>query len=318
MLQGGANNLIFSNTVVINTAGTIDANGDKLTWSGVIGGAGALTVASSAAGGVLTLTNTNGYSGVTTINSGATLALAGTGSIASSSGVADNGAFDISRTNGGTPIMSLADGGTVALGGNTLTLSNACGTFSGVIGGSGGLAQTAGTETLSGANTYMGGTALSGGTLVIGNDSALGTGTLAMAAGTTLSFLSSNFTIANKIMMSGDPDFASPSGTTQPLSGVIAGTFAPGNGTPGTSSAVSGNLAFQSGAIYLVQVNPSTSTSANVTDTASSCRHGERQLCDRQLHFQGLHDPVRRQRQRHIRQPHHQQFAVKLYRLAHL
>ena len=32
---------------------------------------------------------------------------------------------------------------------------------------------------------------------------------------------------------------------------------------------VSGNLAFQSGALYLVQVNPSSSTMANVTGTAS-------------------------------------------------
>jgi hypothetical protein len=56
-------------------------------------------------------------------------------------------------------------------------------------------------------------------------------------------------------------------GNTQINSG---GTFAPGTpGTPGTSMAVSGNLAFQSGALYMVQVNPSTSSFANVTGTAS-------------------------------------------------
>ena len=32
---------------------------------------------------------------------------------------------------------------------------------------------------------------------------------------------------------------------------------------------VAGNLAFQSGALYLVQVNPATATIANVTGTAS-------------------------------------------------
>jgi uncharacterized protein with beta-barrel porin domain len=43
------------------------------------------------------------------------------------------------------------------------------------------------------------------------------------------------------------------------------GTFAPGSlGTPGTMT-VQGNLAFQSGALYLVQVNPSNASSANVT-----------------------------------------------------
>jgi uncharacterized protein with beta-barrel porin domain len=48
------------------------------------------------------------------------------------------------------------------------------------------------------------------------------------------------------------------------------GAFAPGTpGVPGTSMTVSGNLAFQSGALYLVQVNPTSATMANVTGTAS-------------------------------------------------
>jgi hypothetical protein len=53
-------------------------------------------------------------------------------------------------------------------------------------------------------------------------------------------------------------------GATQINSG---GTFAPGN-SPGTMT-VQGSLAFQSGAIYLVQINPSTASLANVTGTAS-------------------------------------------------
>jgi uncharacterized protein with beta-barrel porin domain len=56
-------------------------------------------------------------------------------------------------------------------------------------------------------------------------------------------------------------------GSTQINSG---GAFAPGTpGVPGTSMTVSGNLAFQSGAIYLVQVNPASSTMANVSQTAT-------------------------------------------------
>jgi uncharacterized protein with beta-barrel porin domain len=86
-----------------------------------------------------------------------------------------------------------------------------------------------GTLTLSGANTYTGGTTLTLGTLVIGNNGALGTGTLAMAAGTTLSFLNTgNFTIANAITVSGDPIFTPPSGTTQTISGVISDGVLPG------------------------------------------------------------------------------------------
>jgi uncharacterized protein with beta-barrel porin domain len=43
----------------------------------------------------------------------------------------------------------------------------------------------------------------------------------------------------------------------------------PGNGIPGSSLTVAGNLAFQSGALYLVQLNSVTSTFANVTGSAA-------------------------------------------------
>jgi uncharacterized protein with beta-barrel porin domain len=45
--------------------------------------------------------------------------------------------------------------------------------------------------------------------------------------------------------------------------------FAPGSGAPGSSMAVTGNLAFQSGANYLLQLNPATSSFAAVTGTAT-------------------------------------------------
>jgi hypothetical protein len=48
------------------------------------------------------------------------------------------------------------------------------------------------------------------------------------------------------------------------------GTFAPGTpGTPGTALIVSGNLAFASGAIYQLSLNPTSTTSANVSGAAS-------------------------------------------------
>jgi uncharacterized protein with beta-barrel porin domain len=37
---------------------------------------------------------------------------------------------------------------------------------------------------------------------------------------------------------------------------INGGVFAPGNGTPGSSMTVNGSLAFQSGAQYLVALNP--------------------------------------------------------------
>ncbi|SHK04332.1 Uncharacterized conserved protein, contains a C-terminal beta-barrel porin domain [Bradyrhizobium lablabi] len=45
--------------------------------------------------------------------------------------------------------------------------------------------------------------------------------------------------------------------------------FAPGNGTPGTFMTVNGNLAFQSGALYLLQINSTATTFTNVTGTAA-------------------------------------------------
>ena len=50
---------------------------------------------------------------------------------------------------------------------------------------------------------------------------------------------------------------------------ITGGTFAPGSGAPSSSMAITGNLAFSSGALYLVQVNPSTSALASVTGTAT-------------------------------------------------
>jgi uncharacterized protein with beta-barrel porin domain len=254
-LQAVANNLSFSNAAAINsTGGTIDTNGNNLTWSGVIAngtGTGGLTVASTVAGGVLTLTNTNTYSGGTTINGG-TLALTGSGSIADSSGVNvanAAGTFDISGTTTGATITTLSGvaNSAVNLGGKTLTLSNASTTFNGVIAGANGaLTLTTGTETLTGTNTYTGATTINGGSLVVNG-----------------SIATSSLTSVNN---TGTLTGVGTVGGTQVNAG---GTFAPGSGVPGTSTTVSGNLAFVSGAIYMVQFNAATSTFANVTGTAS-------------------------------------------------
>ncbi len=59
-------------------------------------------------------------------------------------------------------------------------------------------------------------------------------------------------------------------GTLDPLTTTIhsGATFAPGNGTPGTSMTIAGNLAFQSGALYVIYFNPTTSSLATVSGTA--------------------------------------------------
>lgn len=59
-------------------------------------------------------------------------------------------------------------------------------------------------------------------------------------------------------------------GTLKSVNVNSGGTLAPGtSGAPGTAMTVAGNLAFQSGAIYLVQLNPSSTTLANVSGSAA-------------------------------------------------
>jgi len=86
-----------------------------------------------------------------------------------------------------------------------------------------------GTLIIEGSLGNASGVTLSGGTIVIGSNNALGSGTLSMAPGTTLSFLNTaNFTVANPITISGDPFFTPPAGTTQTISGAIGNGGSPG------------------------------------------------------------------------------------------
>ena len=135
--------------------------------AGVISGTGPLTITT---GGAAQLTGTNLYTGATNIAQGGWLGLAGPGSIATSSGVNDNGTFDISRVSAMAQVQSLTGTGTVALGANTLELTNASGNFAGsltdggLIGGTGGsLIIAGGAETLSGTNSFTGSTGISPG-----------------------------------------------------------------------------------------------------------------------------------------------------------
>ncbi len=131
------------------------------SFAGVISSTGGgLTVS----GGSLQLSGANTYTGTTNITGG-TLALAGSGSIADSNGVAvSSGAtFDVSNATGGVSVATVSGAGSINLGANTLTLTNASGTFSGITSGSGGLTIAHGTETLSGNNTYTGDTTVNAG-----------------------------------------------------------------------------------------------------------------------------------------------------------
>src|SRR5262249_47398857 len=146
----------------------------------------------------------------TTINSTGFLLLSNSGSIASSSGVLNNGIFDIAGTTAGTSIKSISGSGRVSLGSQTLTLTNASGIFSGVMadGGvffpaatGGRLTIAAGTETLTGTNTSTGPTTIAAGaTLQLGNGGTTGSVAGNVVDNGTLIFnRSNNYTFAGAI-----------------------------------------------------------------------------------------------------------------------
>jgi autotransporter-associated beta strand protein len=175
--------------------------------------------------------------GLTVINSGSIAGgVSGDSTPVQAYAIQFTGGSNFLTTNGGNYTgginISNASAGTLTLAQTAAAGATRSATYANVMSGSGAVIVSTDsnyTVTLSGANTYSGGTTLTSGTLVVGNNSALGSGALAMAAGTTLSFLNTgNFTIANNIVISGDPNFSPPSGTTQTVTGVISD-----GGTPG-------------------------------------------------------------------------------------
>lgn len=132
--------------------------------------------------------------------------------------------------NGAAPIIRVGDG--------TSTGTSTTATIDSVLAGTDGLMKTdAGTLVLGGANTYGGGTWINGGTLAGTTSTAFGTGDITMAEGTTLGLWGDGTTVANRIVVAGDPTIDVADGSTNTLSGAIVdGTSAgdivkTGNGT---------------------------------------------------------------------------------------
>jgi outer membrane autotransporter protein len=227
--------LAGSGAVVMgNASNSLQISAASTEFSGVIsdgGNFGGLTLS----GGTQTLSGVNTYSNATQIGNGATLALKGNGSIASSAFVGLAGAsatLDISQTNSGTSIAALFGTGRVSLGSKTLTITSGS-FFNGVIqdggiaGGTGGgvtIAAGAFGQDLRGVNTYTGATTImAGGLLTLSNN-----GSIAQSSGVTLAGAGAQFDISA----------ANGARTIKDLSGVAGSTVQLGSNflTVGTAN----------------------------------------------------------------------------------
>ncbi len=254
---------IFLSGVTVN----IGVSGGTVTYGNTIGGTGLTTGGINTAlnktgPGMLVLSATNTFTGNVNISAG-TLSVATTANLG-------NVANDVIISNGGTLALTatttLANGRAFQIAGlSTIDVASATTTtLQGIIadGASPGtlVKSGGGTLLLSATNTYTGATNVNAGTLSAGSAGAFGASTaFTVASGATLNLNGFNKTFGS----------LSGAGTVSGANSTISGTFTPGNGTPGTSMAIGGNLAFQSGAQYIVQLNPATSSFANVTGTAT-------------------------------------------------
>ena len=191
MLGGlrGSGPLVLSNAASAALVLSVGNNNAATTYSGVLSGGGGLTKVGT---GLLTLTNTNNFTGTTLIGGG-TLALAGGRALQYSSlylsgtGAVSFGAITSETIGGlaGTGPLALSSAVTGAL---SLYVGNngANTTYSGGLSGSGSLTKIGfGGLYLAGSNTYSGPTTVTAGRLVAGAANALSPNSaLAMSAGT--------------------------------------------------------------------------------------------------------------------------------------
>ena len=77
--------------------------------------------------GTYSLSGINTYTGATSIGSGETLALEGSGSIAASNGVVNSGNFSIAAATSPASVTNLTGTGSTNLGNQSLTITGASG-----------------------------------------------------------------------------------------------------------------------------------------------------------------------------------------------
>jgi autotransporter-associated beta strand protein len=263
LIASGAGNIQFANsasagnaTISANTAGvaaffdTASAGTAQITVSDSSSGIQFL-VSSSAANATLTATNGASIQFFDTSSGGSSRVVLNSGGILDV--ITSSGALSIGSLSGNAGRVIFDNGGGAATQSLTVGSLNTSTTFAGaLIDGTavGSLTKVGtGTLTLTGNSTYSGSTTINGGTLEV--DGAIGN--------------SSSVTVASGGTLSGT-GLVGPT-TTTIMSG---GALAPGNASlPTGALSINGNLVFQNGALYAVQVAPSGAASTIVSGTAT-------------------------------------------------
>jgi fibronectin-binding autotransporter adhesin len=231
-LTGGT----LAGTGTLTTAGTYAIGGGSVTanlGTGLIRSTGLMSLGGAAA------------SGTVSIASG-TLTLASPGRLTANPAVSMGAGMGLILT-GSETLGSLAGSGTVGINAGTLTTgaTGSSTTFSGTIGGAGGLAKIgSGTFTLSGTNVYLGPTSVSGGRVSLGITNALPNTTAVSVTTAALNLATFRDTVLS--LTTGNTGTA-----------TLAFTVASGSAGGLTTT---GNVAFGTGSNVLAFTNASTGT----------------------------------------------------------
>lgn len=219
----------LGNAVSLGVDGDVSvATGITGTLGGVINGAGGLDKEGA---GILVLSGTNSYGGVTNVNGGTLRVGAATNALPNGTAVTIGAASTLDLNGNSELVLSVASTATdavLALGAGSLTVGGADSSFAGQATGGGGIIKAMGTTTLTltGNSSYSGGTVLQGGAISVGtNDTALGSGTVTFntADNNVLNFLDDR-TFTNNVVINQDAQINVGGTTNGTLNGVISTT----------------------------------------------------------------------------------------------